>query len=233
MAHATNCVARALYVLAMYTGMRAVFNQVRSLFLPDSRVSVLDGVTLQISESCRIRLRVNGRPCSPAPGSGRVAGMISVSLETPGISRIVYALLRCTSHFGSGHVELAFYEENGTVCFFAIRNILRANIRRVGCDSMFRNLRLVSDRDEFMILSRILDALGARGVKSRFAAPEECVALAVTEVLLSPRTRDRCIRTLTARYRRIFARTMMQQEGGLPGNSVETSVGIAASMPGH
>jgi len=196
-------VTRALYLLAMYSGARAAFNQARSFFLPKPRASILDGETLQLDEFNQAKVCVNARTPPKAIGPGRNAGMISVYLVNPGISHFFYALLRLTSHFGCGHIEIAFYEENGDICFFAIRNILRSNIDRIGCDDIFRNLKLSRDNDEIVILREIIYKFGKRHINTCFATPEACVALAVAESLLSPKKRDRSIQALNHRYRRM------------------------------
>ena len=58
-------------------------------------------------------------------------GMISLSLIRPGLDQFVYRLIRLTSHFGCGHLELAYMDIDGGIEIYAVRNILKANISRL------------------------------------------------------------------------------------------------------
>ncbi len=212
---------RILYLFAMYTGARAVFNKARSFSLPGLRTEILDGETLQIDKSYLIRVRVHGRPSAKILGSENNAGMISIHLISPGISRLSYALLRLTSHFGCGHVEIAFYETHDSVICFAIRNILRSNIDRLRLGKLFRNLKLSSDNDEIVLLQDILQELNDRGVGACLASPDECVSLAVNKTLLNPKNCHRVIEALRRRYKRISKRIAMNN------NALHTELRVA------
>ena len=199
---------RILYLLAMYSGVRAAFNTARGLLLPTTRVAIINGETFQIDASHRVKICVNSRPPCKSLGRGRRAGMISLSLTSPGISPLTYALLRITSHFGHGHIEIAFYEVHNdevddTVYCFAVRNIVRSNIDRLGWKGKFCKLKLASDNDEIIVLRRVIEQLNARGIRACLASPEECVAFAVNPSLLHSRQRKRTLESLTRRYKRI------------------------------
>lgn len=171
--------------------------------MPQLRVAILDGETLQFDEYGPVRIRVNARPAPCSLDSKANAGMISLFLVSPGISRLLYAFMRLTSHFGFGHVEIAFYEAQDQVTFFAVRNILRSNINRLRLNQNFGSLKFSSDDDEIVLLKRVIDKLNALGIKTSFASPGECVALAVTQSLLVPKQRNLATEALRRKYRRI------------------------------
>jgi hypothetical protein len=199
----TTAIVRSAYMFAMYTGIRAIANRVLSLFLPVPRAAVIDGATIQLDETVSIKVRVHGRIRPGTSSPGRVGGMISVYLVHPGILRSLYSLLRVSSHFGCGHIELAFYEDDGTVCVFGIRNMLRSNLDRIGCNMWFRSLSLSTERDELLVLARILKELRSRELNAYLVSPAECVDLAVSPWLLRPRIRARAITALTRKYERM------------------------------
>jgi len=196
----------------MYTGARALFNVVRSFTLPGLRAGILDFETMEIDELGLVKVRVNSRSPPRMLGAGRKAGMISVQLISPGISGVLYALLRITSHFGCGHVEIAFYETNERIIVFGIRDIVRSNIERIGLQKTFCKLTLFSDDDEVDLLRRILQELRVRGVSCNLASPKECVTLALNQSLLKPEKCDRVIKALTKRYRRITKQLAMHNQ---------------------
>ena len=187
----------------MYTGIRAALNQIRGFFLPRLRVSILHGSTLRLKSFGDVKVRVNARARSNRVNSGVKAGMISIYMLAPGIPTSLYRLLRLTSHFGTGHLEMAFYEHGDSVVFFAVRNILRSNIERVRMGQQFSNLRFNSKDDEIIALQLIFQALGSRGIQATFAPPEECIKLSISKSLLNKKTRDRTIDSMLRRYKRI------------------------------
>lgn len=193
----------------MYTGIRAAVNQIRGFFLPRMRVSIIHGRTLRLDSLNEVKICVNARLPSKTLGVGAKAGMVSSYLLSPGIPKPLYWLIRLTSHFGTGHIEIAFYEDGENVVFFAIRNILRSNLDRLGIRKHFRNLKLNSNEDEIVVIRAIFQALASRGIKTRFAPPEECIELAIDKSLLNQTTRDQTIESMMRRYRRIERRIEM------------------------
>lgn len=171
--------------------------------MPKLRVAILDGETWQFDEFGAVRIRVNARPSPKASDAEARAGMISLYLESPGISSLLYTFMRMTSHFGYGHVEIAFYEANDKVTFFAVRNILRSNIDRLRLNQNFDSLKFSSDDDEIILLRGILHKLNSLGIKASFATPDECVSLAVNPSLLVPKQRIETIEALRRKYQRI------------------------------
>ncbi len=205
----TTAIVRSAYLFAMYTGIRAVANRVRSLFLPVPRAAVIDGAIIQLDETVSFKVRVHGKIAPRKSGATRVGGMISVYLMHPGIRRSLYSLLRVSSHFGCGHIELAFYEDDSTVCVFAVRNMLRSNLDRVGCNAWFRSLPLSTERDELCVLARILKELRTQDLNAYLVSPAECVDLAVSPWLLRHQIRARAITALTRKYERMARRIAM------------------------
>jgi hypothetical protein len=194
---------RILYLIAVFTGIRAAFNWVQSCFMPELGVAILDGEILQFEEYGSVRIRVNARPSLKSLNSEAKAGMISLYSLSPGISNLLYASMRLTSHFGYGHVEIAFYEEHDKVTFFALRNILRSNIDRFRLDQRFGSLAFSSNDDEIVLLKGVLNKLNSLGFRTSFASPDECVSLAVNQSLLVPKQRNQAIDALRRKYRRI------------------------------
>ena len=200
---------RAGYLLSMYTGTRAAWNRARSTFLPAPQSAILDGRVLYLNESPDVLIRVHARvPPHPLPRKWR-AGMFSACLLSPGIPRPVYALLRMTSHFGCGHLEVAFYECGGAVVIYAIRNIVKANAARIGCEHLLRNLDLGEESDEILVLRGLVQTLGAHGLQTSFASPEDCVTFAVNDLLLRPAKRVMTRAILRVRYTRIWSQAEM------------------------
>jgi hypothetical protein len=194
---------RLLYLLAMFTGFRAAFNRGRSFFLPKLRVAIIDGEVFQFEEFGPVRIRVNARPAPRMLVPKTKTGIISLYLMSPGMSRLFYAALRFTSHFGHGHVEIAFYETHENVTVYAVRNILRSNIARLGLHKNFGGLKFSCDHDEIVLLKRVLNRLNSLDLKTCFASPDECVSLAVSPSLLVPKQRNLAIDALRYKYRRI------------------------------
>jgi len=208
----TTAIVRPAYLFAMYTGIRAVANRVRSLFLPVPRVAAIDGAIIQLDETLSVKVRVHGKIPPSTSGGTRVGGMISVYLTHPGIRRSLYSLLRVSSHFGCGHIEVAFYEDDGTVCVFAVRNMLRSNLDRVGCNGWFRSLSLSTERDELVVLARILKELRTQDLNAHLVSPAECVDLAVSPWLLRPKIGARAITALTRKYERLARQVAVHNE---------------------
>lgn len=225
-----SAIVRSVYLFVMYTGIRALANRVRCVFLPMPRAAVIDGAIIQLDESVSCRVRVHARTHPGTSAGARVGGMISVYLEHPGIPRWLYSLLCVTSHFGCGHMELAFCEEDRSVCVFAVRNMLRSSLDRIGCSTWFRNLLLLTERDEIVVLVRILDDLRSRGLNPYLASPAECVNLAVSPWLLRPTRRARAITALTRKYERM-ARQVALHVNPLPGEAQKTNKLCCCRMP--
>lgn len=197
---------RVLYLLAMYSGLRAAFNRVRSGFLEQPRSRLLDAQALTLANGQQISLRVHARSVAKLRGDGRMAGMVSVVWAESGIHPSVYRFLQLISHFGCGHVELAFFEERGVVHFYAVRNILRSNLERIGFHRLSRRLPGSTENSEILVIKTVCQALQDHGMDVVFLPPHDCVSLAVTESLLDPKQSDRCVSALLRKYHRIYKR---------------------------
>jgi hypothetical protein len=207
-----SSVKRGLYLLAMYSGLRAAFNRIRSGFLRQPRSRLLDAQVLMLPTGQQTKLRVHARCVAKFRGTERIAGMISVVWSEPGIHPSVYWLWQLTSHFGCGHVELAFFEERGVVHFYAVRNILRSNLERIGFQQLSRRLPGTTENSEIMVIKTVCQTLQDRGLDVVFLPPHDCVSLAVTESLLDPKQNGRCFSALLRKYRRIFKRVSLGRQ---------------------
>ncbi|MBL8892738.1 MAG: hypothetical protein JNL67_22365 [Planctomycetaceae bacterium] len=195
---------RVIYLMAMYSGCRALYNRWRSWGRPSLCAKKLDRAELLIGNREPAVMRVHSRVVSSAKLPSGNAGMIAVYLKSPGISAVTYRLLRLTSHFGTGHIELAFLENEDGLTFYAIRNILRSNIERIGAAAWFRGLKLGRERDEWQVLFSVIGVLERQGIRVAFAPAHECVALAVNKSLLTPDNQTRAVVALEQKYKKVI-----------------------------
>lgn len=203
------------YLLAMYSGLRAVSNRVRHRFLPRSKVSKLDRHVIDLADA-ELVLRVHARVPAHEELRDRSAGMISVKLRRPGLSRLPYSLACLTSHFGCGQIEVAFYEEGERVVCYGLRDIVRANLKRIGWEALLGNRYLEGDEDvETTVLRFVLEALKEGGFEASLASPADCVRYSVDLALVAPKRAERMLRALHRRYARIARRVGQPEEGPL------------------
>ncbi|MDA7541536.1 hypothetical protein N8639_01715 [bacterium] len=195
-----------LFLIYVYSGLRSAFNLTRSVFFRNSGLRSMDRTTIFLDSDDSGTIRVHSRPLPKSVDKVSSAGMISVFLHSPGISQFSYAALRLTSHFGIGHIEIAFYEKDGTIVLFAVRNMLQANVDRLGLRHFFGGLKLSSREDEALVLQRIVDRLNCCGRACSFALPDHSVKLAVIPYLLDPKKRDRIKRSIRSNYKWLVKR---------------------------
>ncbi|MDB4778015.1 hypothetical protein OAG68_01000 [bacterium] len=195
----------------MYSGVRAAFNRTRSFFLPKTSVAVLHKQAYPVEHLGIVKIRVHARPPSSALPSEKTAGMISIFLDSPGVPKPIYALLQLTSHFGCGHLEIAFYEEGDEIIIYAVRNIIRSNIARLRWKHLFRKLRLHHDDEEIAVLQTTLEAIGALGLKTSLASPEDCIRIAIGGALLKPENRVAATKAIYKRYSRISKKLQLEK----------------------
>ena len=200
---------RAGYILAMYTGARAAYNRSRNAFLTQPKAAVIDGQRRRLTHTAVLLIRVHARIPPHSLPPDRRAGMVSIKVASPGISRALYALLCVTSHFGCGHVEIAFYEENGCVVFYGLRNTLKANAERLGSRFLPRTNFPRNRDDEIAILNEVSRILESNGLKTSLAAPGDCVKLSVNDILLHPERRHKTMDSLQNLYARIWKRVTL------------------------
>ena len=187
----------------MYTGARALLNLLLSTRYDPGRASVLEGRSLTLPDLGKACIRVHGR-ARPAQGRSEAKyGMISLSLQNPGVNHFLYRIIRLTSHFGCGHLEMAFVDSGEGMEIYAIRNILKSNISRVHLERFFGSLKNFRDRDELRALIGVISELESLGIDCRLAHPSKCCRLAVSPVLLNSGTRDIALATLHRKYERL------------------------------
>lgn len=191
------------YYLAMYSGVRAMANRMRSrrAQLP-ARLAVMDGTETVDSKLGELLVRVHGR-AAPARERGAHHGILSLRQVQPQISRWIYRLLCSTSHFGCGHVEVAFFERNGVVTLYAVRNIASANARRIGLRGLAARMRLIRAGEAARTLHCVAGLLAARGYAVQHASPEHCLALTVDERLIAAARRPSAQASLRRKYERL------------------------------
>lgn len=214
-------VRKILYLVAMYTGIRAAFNNVCSICHPPLLAASLNGESFEIPGLGRLRIRVRAKRPRFISGRKREIGMISIHMVSPKINRLQYALLRLTSHFGCGHVEIVFFEADDCITCFGIRDILRSNIARLGLQNLFRELPSFHHKYEVALLTQIFHLLSDRGFAARLAPPEKCVSLAVNQSLVNPKKYPATVVSLTKKYRRLAnALESSFSDPGSPSNRV-------------
>lgn len=216
---ANGIVFRVGYYVAMYTGLRAAVNRVRGALLPRPQTAILHGRRLSVNHTESVLIRVHARQAPDSSAGDLRAGMISVQLVDPGIAWPLYALLRLTSHFGCGHIEIAFYETDDSVVVYAIRNIVQANATRIGCVHLLNDLTLCDESDEVLLLKSLQHLLGNCGLQTALAAPDDCVKYAVDDRLLRPGTRKKTRTMLRKKYSRIWQRAQTPCD---PGDTEDT-----------
>ena len=204
---------RWAYILCVYTGIRAAFNRLRSwLDRGETPVSRLHRARIRPGGLGRMNVFVHSRPRPRSTQRAAHFGMISVRQERPSVGRILYRYLCLTSHFGCGHVEVAFYEAGGQVTFYAVRNTARSNAARVGWGDVSE--RLGAPGEDVRILRTLTLKLERVGLSARFAPASECVELAVNRRLIDPRSLRRTTAALEKKYRRL-PRTIVRHRPGI------------------
>jgi hypothetical protein len=194
---------RACYLVAVCSGLRAMFNLLLSARYDPGRVSCLDDVVVNLDDSGLARIRVHGKR-RPANGcSSAKYGMISLELVHSGVHPLLDRILRLMSHFGCGHLELAYMEKDDRLEIYAVRNIAKANVSRLRLRQIFSSLKPITMEEEHLVLSKILSLLGDRGITSSLAPPIECCRLAISPGLLNPRTERVTKEWLLRKYQRI------------------------------
>lgn len=195
---------RRLYYTAMYSGLRALRNRAGSAYCAlTPRLEAMSGETLTSTRLGTLVLHVHPRACRNSPSGPAGHGVFSLRRSDPPVGRVTYRLVCSTSHFGCGHVEVAFHERAGVVTFYGVRNIARANAQRLGLSGLSDRLRLRRSNEDVEVLRAVATRLRARGFEVRHAPAEECVRLTVDDRLV-PRGRDAELRErLRRRYGRL------------------------------
>lgn len=196
------------YLADMYSGLRGVRATLCSRLVqvrPSAR-GPIHGQTQHSLALGVLRCWVHARraPCNQ-DNENRAYGMISLRLWDPALHPLVYRYFCLTSHFGQGHLEAAFYEENGRCVVYALRNTARANASRLGLKGLAQALAVSRSSDETVILREVERIFAPHFSSVVLAHPAETLRLAVDERLLDPKRRQDALRGMKARYRRVLA----------------------------
>ncbi len=198
---------RRWYMVATYSGIRAFANRLLSAFCPrDVQTARLHGTLVSSKTLGNIAIFVHsrGRPRSGADEANY--GMISVRQQRPRMSRLLYRYFCLTSHFGLGHVEIAFYEQGRRITFHGVRNIARSNARRLGLTKLADKLLLTKRDEEILVIFEVARLLEAHGFVTQLARSDECVSLSVCGSLMHPATQVRALSALKGKYDRLHRR---------------------------
>lgn len=208
--HATQTACRLGYMLAMYTGLRAISNRVSSRRYAVSAIRQFDRRVCDCADQSgndSLLLRIHARrPPDALPADTR-AGMISVAVQQAGScwQRCVQQLLRMTSHFGCGDIEMAFYERQTGIVIYGVRNMTAGNSARWRQQT---SLTAVADhhREIAIVVQSVVGLLEEQGIHCTFASPDQCVELSVDDRLLQAERRNRARSALRRRYHRLWKR---------------------------
>lgn len=209
----TTAMVRWWYLGATYSGLRASANRIRSLFgSRNVQIAPIHGSTISCERLGDIVVFVHSRKRPPSGSDEANFGMISVRQLHPKMSRLLYRYFCLTSHFGSGHMEIAFYEKDRRVIFHAVRNIARSNALRLGLATMAEKLLLIQRDEETQVILEVASLLEEHGFVTQIAPPEECVSLSVCDRLLHPEAKMRVLDTLKRKYERLHRRLRQRME---------------------
>ena len=200
-----NSAYRRWYFLSMYLGFRAFRNRASSRALTlDSKLEALSGASISSEDLGKWALHIypRVRP-SAASESGRY-GLLSLQRLSPDTSGLVYSFFCSTSHFGRGHVEIAFFEHEGEVTYYGIRNIASANAHRLGLKKLSSRFRLSRSGEDALVLRFVSQILEKNGFAVKHAAAEDCIKLAV-DCRLLPRGNEVKVRNmLHQKYQKLY-----------------------------
>lgn len=190
---------RWTYIAAMYSGTRVLFNRIGNMLCrSDLLLSGLHDTELHTESNEGILFFVHRRP-RPKSFSGKANfGMISLKQTHPKIHPLLHWYFCLTSHFGCGQTEIAFFEEHNKVKLYALRNTAASNVFRLGWADMARQLKL-ANRDD-VVMRLVINHLEDKGIASVLASTSECVDLAVSNLLLSPGSREQTISAIKRRH---------------------------------
>ena len=221
------------YRVAMYTGLRALRNSLRSRAgCLDARLRRLDGTRLRDDGVGELCLSVHPRSHPRRSPAGGNHGLLSLRLRSPDVGRWTYRYFCATSHFGCGHVEIAFFEHDGRVTFYGVRNIARANAARLGLTRLSDRLRLRRSDEDAHVLGLVAGALARAGIAVCHAEAQECLDLAVDERLLAPSSVPRTRRSLYRKYARLCERMRASAAQSLSKNCSDSRVAPSGAAPG-
>ena len=195
---------RRWYLVATYSGIRAFANRTRSLFRAlGVPIAPIHRTRISSEKLGDIVVFVHSRKCPPSGSDEANYGMISVRQQRPGMSRLLYWYFCLTSHFGLGHMEIAFYEQQRRLTFYGVRNIARSNALRLGLTMIADKLLLIKRDEELHVILEVGRLLEEHGIAANFAGSDECVNLSVCARLLHPAVQGRALDALKRKYERL------------------------------
>lgn len=196
-----NRLCRFLFLFYVYSGARTIFNRVRSWGFDDPRMLEIDRVRIPVADTFGV-IRIHSRGFPKGLQRASAAGMMSIYLESPGIPKPLYRLALLTSHFGCGHIEIAFFECGDQVVLYAIRNMLAANIKRFRMASWFDHLKLNQGEDDAAVLREVIELLEKKRIDHSFASPDDCVKFSVLPFLIAPHRLEKTKEAIRRNYKR-------------------------------
>ena len=200
-----NSAYRRCYYLGMYSGLRAFLNRTNSRALAlDSKLEALNGASIFSEDLGEWAFYIHPRiRPSVASGCGNF-GVFSLQLLSTNIAGWAYSFFCSTSHFGCGHFEIAFFENEGEVTYYGIRNIASANARRLGLNRLSTRFRLARSGEDVLMLHFVSRFLEEKGFVAKHATAHDCINLTVDNRLLPYGGEAKVRDSLYQKYQRLY-----------------------------
>ena len=100
-------------------------------------------------------------------------------------------------------MEIAFYEKQGQVTIYAVRNTARSNAHRLGLLRVASKLLLARREEAKMLLREVVPILAGHGLAATVADPGECVTLSVSRRLLHQNSQSTALVSLKRKYEKL------------------------------
>lgn len=191
------------YTAAMFSGVRALYNRCRNWGQPPLRLAIFDRSRLELRGGGQATLRVHRRRLPATKPTIGPTGMLAIRLQASGLPGWLDRWMCLTSHFGSGHIELAFVESAESVIFYAVRNIAASNLARIGGQRWLGLTYAARCPDDCSVLLDVADWLGRHGVTCSLAPAQDCVDYAVNRGLVPADRWPQLRLNLEKRYTRL------------------------------
>jgi len=188
----------------MYSGLRAFLNRVKSRALTlDPKLEALSGANISSEELGEWTLHIHSRVRPKAANAVGRFGVISLQQLAPPVGGLVYSFFCSTSHFGRGHVEVAFFETEDEVSYYGIRNIASANAHRLGLKGLSSRFRLSKSGEDAMVLRFVSRALEENGFSVKHATAHDCINFTIDNRLLPNGGEEKVRNLLHQKYHRL------------------------------
>ncbi len=200
-----NSVYRRWYFLSMYSGLRAFRNRASSRALSlDSKLEALSGASISSEDLGEWALHIHPRVRPSTASESRRFGLFSLQQLSPHVGGLVYSFFCSTSHFGRGHVEIAFFEKEGEVTYYGIRNIASANAHRLGLKELSSRFRLSRSGEDELVLRFVSQALEENGFAVKHATAHDCIKFTVDNRLLPHGDEEKVRNLLHQKYQKLY-----------------------------